>query len=154
PVPSAGLKAKFTAQIGGGTGADGLTFALLSAQTQQTALGETGGQLGFGGVPGVAGPLGTPQDGPRYPPAHLVGRAPSARAGSLHFVATSTKVPALRKGKHVIGVSVAPGGKITVTVDGKQVLSHVVTLAGSVRLAFTGATSAKTDNHVLSGFAI
>jgi hypothetical protein len=153
PVPSNGLKAKFTTSIGGGTGGDGMTFALLSAQTKQTALGQPAGQLGFGGLPGVAVTLDTAQDGPGYPSANFVGIATSGRAGNLKFVATTTKVPNLRAGRHLVSLSVS-GRTITVTVDGHKVLATAVTLPRSVRLAFTGATSTQTDDHVFSGFAI
>ncbi len=153
PVPSNGLKATFTTSIGGGSGADGLTFALLSAQTKPSALGQPAGQLGFGGLPGVAVTLDTAKDGAGYPSANFVGIATSARTGKLKFVATSTKVPDLRSGTHVVGVSVS-GGTITVTVDGTTYLSKKVALAPQVRLAFTGATSAQTDRHIVSGFAI
>lgn len=153
PVPSNGLKATFTASIGGGTGADGLTFALLSTKTKSTALGQAGSQLGFGGLPGVAVTLDTAKDGPGYPSANFAAIATCVRGGKLKFVATSTKVPNLRAGMHVIGVSVS-GGTITVTVGGTTYLSKKVALAGQVRLAFTGATSTRTDRHIVSGFAI
>ncbi len=43
PMSASGLTATFKVRIGGGTGADGLTFALLDAsQTDQTALGGRG----------------------------------------------------------------------------------------------------------------
>ena len=150
PVPSAGgLKATFTAQLSGGTGADGLTFALLdAAQTTESGLGGAGGELGFGGLPGVAVTLDTFKDGPNYPSNSFVGIATGAQNGLLTFARTAN-VPGLRGKAHVVGVTVA-AGTITVTVDGKKVLSKAVTLPPSVRFAFTGANGAKTDDHVVS----
>jgi hypothetical protein len=55
PVPTAHLRADFTIQIGGGTGADGLTFMLLDpAANGASAVGRAGGGLGFAGLTGVA----------------------------------------------------------------------------------------------------
>jgi hypothetical protein len=149
PVPSGGLKATFTAQLSGGTGADGLTFALLdAAQTGLVALGGNGAELGFGGLPGAAVTLDTSADGAGYPSNSFVGIATGDSGGLLSFAATAN-VPGLRTGTHVVGVSVA-AGKITVTIDGTQVLSQAVTLPPAVRLAFTGANASKTDDHVIS----
>lgn len=154
PVPSGGgLKATFTAQLSGGTGADGLTFALLDAdQTTPAALGGAGAELGFGGQSGVAVTLDTFKDGPNYPSNSFVGVATGAQNGLLTFARTAN-VPGLRGKAHVVGVSVA-AGTVTVTVDGKRVLSKAVTLPPSLRLAFTGANGAKTDDHVVSKVTI
>jgi len=153
PEPSNGLKAKFTATLGGGTGADGMTLALLDAtKTGQRAVGGSGALLGFGPLPGVAVTLNTHKDGAGYPSNSFVGIATGANGGLLTFAATKN-VPGLRNGSHVIGVSVA-SGKITVTVDGAQVLSKAVALPPTVRLAFTGATGSKTDNHLVSKASI
>ncbi len=154
PVPSSGLKATFTVKIGGGTGGDGLTLSLLDAtKTNQRALGGIAGELGFGGLPGVAVTLDTAKNGTNYPSANFIGIATGASHGLLQFAATATKIPALRTGTHVVGVSVS-GGKLTVTVDGKAYLSKAVTLPPSVLVGFTAATGAMTDNHVVSGVAI
>jgi hypothetical protein len=154
PVPSDGLKATFTAQLGGGTGGNGMTLSLLDAsKTGQTALGGTADELGFGGLPGVAVTLDTSKDGTDYPSSNFVGIATGVKNGQLTFATTSTKVPALRTGKHVVGVSIS-GSTITVTVDGKQYLSRTVTMPKSVLLAFTASTGSKTDNHVVTGASI
>ncbi|HXP22243.1 MAG TPA: choice-of-anchor D domain-containing protein [Streptosporangiaceae bacterium] len=149
-VPSNGLKATFTAQIGGGSGADGMTLSLLdSSKANPRSLGGTGAQLGFGGLPGVAVTLDTSKDGTGYPAANFVGIATGVKNGLLIFAATSTKVPNLRSGSHTVGVSVS-GSTITVTVDGKQYLSKSVTLPPMVRLAFTAATGSRTDHHIVT----
>jgi len=153
PEPSDGLKATFTATLNGGTGADGMTLALLDAsKAGQRAVGGSGALLGFGPLPGVAVTLDTRKDGAGYPSDSFVGIATGAQSGLLKFAATKN-VPGLRTGSHVIGVSVA-AGKITVTVDGTQVLSKAVTVPPTVRLAFTGATGGKTDNHLVSKASI
>jgi hypothetical protein len=153
PEPSSGLRAKFTARLGGGTGADGMTLALLDAsKTGQRAVGGNGALLGFGPLPGVAVTLDTRKAGAGYPSKSFVGIATGTNGGLLTFAATKN-VPGLRTGSHVIGVSVS-AGTITVTVDGTQVLSKAVAVPPTVRIAFTGATGSKTDNHLVSKASI
>ena len=156
PVPSNGLSASFTARIGGGTGADGMTFSLLdAARADAGALGKSGAALGYGGLRGVAVTLDTFRDSKAYPSANFVGIATglAGKTGLLRFAATTTKIPALRTGTHVVGVSVAQG-TITVRIDGKKVLSKAVLLPKSVLVGFTAATGSRTDNHVVSAVRI
>ncbi len=153
PEPGGALSATFTAHLGGGSGADGLTFALLdAAQTTESALGGAGGELGFGGLPGVAVTLDTHMDGPGYPSKSFVGIATGAQNGLLTFAKTAN-LPGLREGSHKVGVTVS-AGTVSVTVDGKAVLSATVPVPASVRPAFTAANGAKTDNHDISAATI
>ena len=147
PLPSDGLRASFTAQIGGGTGADGMTFALLSASgAGTTSLGGAGGDLGFGGLPGVAVTLDTYPNG-SDPAGNFVGIATGSAGGSLNYVATATDVPDLRTGTHAVTVAV-DGTTITVAVDGVQRLSaDLPGLPPSVLPAFTAGTGGATDLH-------
>ena len=56
PVSTNGLAASFTAQMGGGTGADGLTFSLIdSGKNGSTSVGTGGGGLGLDGLAGGIG---------------------------------------------------------------------------------------------------
>lgn len=152
-LASNGLKATFTARLSGGTGADGLTFALLDpAKSAITSIGGGGGNLGFGGLSGVAVVLGTHKD-TGDPSANFIGIATGTANGHLTFAATSTKVPNLRSGTHRIGITVA-SGKISVTVNGTQYLSAAVTLPKSVLAAFTAASGGLNDIHSVSGVTI
>jgi outer membrane protein assembly factor BamB len=152
PEPSNRLSATFTVQIGGGSGADGMTLGLLNAGTSGPAsLGGSGGGLGFAGLSGVAVTLDTARD--NGPSTNFAGIATGSQDGKLIFAATSTHVPALRRGTHVVGVSVA-GQKITVKVDGTSVLSATVPIPPSVLLAFTGATGGLTDRHTVLAASI
>ncbi len=152
-LASNGLKARFTARLSGGTGADGLTFALLNpANSTVSSIGGGGGNLGFGGLSGVAVVLGTHKD-TGDPSGNFIGIATGTANGHLAFAATSTKVPNLRSGTHVIGVSVS-GGMLSVTVNGKSYLSAAVKLPASVLAAFTAASGALDDVHAVSGVTI
>jgi predicted lipoprotein with Yx(FWY)xxD motif len=147
PLPSNGLHATFTAHIGGGSGADGLTFAMLdAAKATTTSLGHRGGLLGFGGLPGAAVALDTF-------PSQSVGIVTGQTAAGLVYAAKTTRVPNLRSGTHVIGVTVT-GSSVAVTVDGKSAVSASVPLPPTVLAAFTGATGGLNDNHDVSGVTI
>jgi hypothetical protein len=153
PLFSNKLAAQFTEQSNGGSGADGMTFAMLNPQDPGTSLGGVGQLLGFGGLNGVAVVLGTRQDA-GFPSANFVGIATGTASGHLVFAATSSSVPNLRAGTHVIGVSVA-GTVITVTVDGKQYLStSVPSLPPMILPAFTAGTGAADDVHALTNVAV
>lgn len=145
PVASSGLRANFTAQLSGGTGGDGMTFALLDpAHSTVTSLGASGSRRGFGGVTGVAVVLGTNQD-PGDPSANFVGIATGVANGKFVWAATSTGVPNLRTGTPRVSVAVA-GGKISVSVNGTQYLHAAVTLPAVVRPAFTAGTGTANDD--------
>jgi hypothetical protein len=148
PVPGNGLKATFTEQSSGVHAGDGLTFSLLTPGTPATLLGGKGALLGYGGLHGIAVVVGTRKDA-GFPSANFVGIATGTSAGHLVFATTSSAVPNLRAGTHVIGVSVA-GQKVTVTVDGKQYLSATAAVPATVLPAFTAATSSDDDLHAVS----
>jgi hypothetical protein len=152
PQSSNGLQASFTAQIGGGTGADGMTLALLNAaKATPTALGGSGAQLGFGGQSGIAVTLNTYKSA-GYPSSNFVGIATGTSSGLLKFAATSSNVPNLRSGTHMVNVVVS-GQTVTVSVDGSQVLSPTLpagTVPPSVLVAFTGGTGSLNDNHIVT----
>jgi hypothetical protein len=155
PVPTSGLRATFTAQLGGGNGGEGLAFSLLAAQSGPGALGRTGRQLGFGGLTGVAVILKTHRD-PGDPAANFVGIATSDPVHLLRYAKTTTKVPTLNTGTHVIGVTAA-GQQLTVTVDGKSVLAASLpsgVVPRTALLAFTGGNGIFTDNQEIGNASI
>ena len=154
PLPSDGLKATFTAQISGGTGADGMTFALLSAAGNTSkSLGAAGGGLGFAGLPGVAVTLDTYKSGTE-PSSNFLGLSAGSANGLPTYVATTTNVPNLRAGTHAVSVTVS-GTTVTVYVDGAQRLAaNVPSLAPSILPAFTAATGGATDQHLARNISV
>src|SRR6266508_2100776 len=153
PIPSDGLRASFTAQIGGGTGADGMTFAMLNAASASpNSLGGGGAGLGFYNLPGIAVTLDTYQGG-NDPSNNFIGLSTGGAGGFLTYVATATNIPSLRTGTHTVLVA-ATGGTVTVSVDGTQVLSANVNLPPSILAAFTGSTGGRTDQHMVSNVSI
>jgi predicted lipoprotein with Yx(FWY)xxD motif len=147
PLTSNGLQATFTARMGGGTGADGLTFALLDATKTTTASRGAGAdKLGYGGLPGVAVALDTF-------PKQSVGIVTGQSASGLVYAAKTTSIPNLRSGTHVIGVTVT-GSRIAVTVDGKSAVSASVPVPPTALVAFTAANGGLADDHDVSGVSI
>ncbi|GAA3449488.1 Ig-like domain-containing protein [Dactylosporangium matsuzakiense] len=154
PLPSANLTASFTAQIGGGSGADGLAFALLDASRSigLKSVGGGGGGMGVQNLPGVYVSLDTWQ-GANDPSANFIGIATTGNAAGLQYLATATNIPNLRTGTHAIVVSTATG-KLTVSIDGTQVLASTVALPASTLLAFGGGTGGAYDRHAVSNVAV
>ncbi|MFF4655960.1 choice-of-anchor D domain-containing protein [Streptomyces sp. NPDC001381] len=153
-VPSARLRARFTARIGGGTGADGLALLLLDAsKTTPTALGAGGMGLGYAGLPGVAVALDTYRNDTE-PSANFVGIADGSTSGRPKYIATSTAVPALRTGTHTVDANVTAAGHLVVSVDGTQVLDKAVNLPPNVLVGFSGATGTRTDTHTVTGIRV
>jgi hypothetical protein len=156
PVPTSGLSVSFTAQIGGGTGGDGLTLALLDpTQNADTALGNAGAGLGFAGLGGVAVGLDTAWNSSTSS-GNFVGIATSTAgaSGDAVFVASNTSIPNLRTGTHTFTVAYSAAGVLTVGMDGTQVLSTAVALPPNALIGFTGANGGSDDNHVITASTI
>ncbi|MEV8516727.1 choice-of-anchor D domain-containing protein [Dactylosporangium sp. NPDC051484] len=153
PIPTARLNAKFTAQLNGGTGADGMTFMLLdAAQASPTSLGTKGGGLGFATLPGVAVTLVTyPQPGVNS--TNFIGIATSTAGGAISYASSSTAIPLLRSGTHAVEVSVV-NGNLVVSLDGTQVLNTKVSIPAYALAGFSGGTGGMTDIHAASNISI
>ncbi len=157
PERSNGLTATFRVQIGGGSGADGLTFSLLdAARASARSAGRSGGSLGSGGLPGVAVALDT-APGRSFDSPRFAGVATSSSGGQLRWVQRTGNIPRLRTGSgHVVGVSVS-GQRLTVTLDGRTVLSPTLppgTVPPSALVAFTGGTGSGSDVHTVTNAVI
>jgi hypothetical protein len=154
-VPSAGLSASFTATIGGGSGADGETFAMLDAsKAGPGSLGSAGGGLGFAGLPGVAVTLDTYKSA-GDPSSNFVGIASSTAGGAMTYIATATNVPSLRAASgNTVRVTVSSAGVVTVWVNGTQVLTATAPVPATVLTGFTGSTGGLNDKHEVSNVVV
>jgi hypothetical protein len=157
-VATDGLTAAFTAQQNGGTGGDGMTFALVDS-TKGTAAGTgvNGGGMGFSGLPGLAVVLSSSWNG-QTGMGNFVGIAAGPNTGNdnLTYLAYAAVPTSLRTGTHPVTVTVA-GGHVKVTVDGTQLLDYVPAagvIPSSAYVGFTGSTGASTDVHAVSGITI
>src|SRR5215475_3293243 len=158
-VPTAGLKVTFTARLAGGSGGNGLTFALLNPATSTaTSVGKPGYALGFGALAGVSVALDTvhtTDDGSRSSAYLCVSAAGSPALSSIQV---ARGIPPLRVGFDIVSVQITPnqaGPLISVWLDGELILRQVVPqLPPTALLAFTGATGAATDVHLVRDVAI
>ncbi len=157
PVATNGLRVTFTAQMSGGAGAAGLTFALLNpADSGPASLGGNGLGLGFAGLDGVAVGLGTVwQNGTSNWAAICTSAAGDT---SLSVVQLAREVAPLRPGPDTVTIAVRQYSGVsvlTVWLDGAQVLQQAVpTLTTTALLAFTGATTMRTDLHLVRDAAL
>jgi hypothetical protein len=151
-VQTSGFAATFDAQLNGGTGADGMTFALLDpAAVKATAVGPSGQGLGVAGLKGVAVVLGTTPV-PGTPAGDWVGISTGSANGRPTFIATKA-LAALRTGSHRVTVSLS-NGTLTVKIDGTTVLTHAVSAPAKALLAYTASTGSSTDMHIVRNAAI
>ncbi len=151
PVESNGLHARFNIELGGGTGADGLTFALLSPPASATSLGANGAGLGFTGLSGVALTFATFET--HKNPLTSFAAIVTGANGTLTYRQYAMEIGQLRSGTHDVSVTVQ-NGVLLVYFDGQQVLQYAVSLPPSVLLAYTGGTGALTDYHIVRNAAI
>ncbi len=146
-----GVHARFTAELGGGSGADGLAFALLdAAATTPASLGNTGGALGFAGLTGVAVALDTYRNG-ADPSANFVGIGTAGgdrRARQLDYVATIAATAPLTPGAHSVDVRVTATG-IRAVVDDAITVTATVPIPATAYLAFSAGTGRLTDVHTI-----
>ncbi|MET7391355.1 hypothetical protein ACFYPT_07370 [Streptomyces sp. NPDC005529] len=153
-VPSARLRARFTARLGGGSGADGLALLLLdAAKATPTALGAGGGGLGYAGLPGVAVALDTHRNA-GDPAGGFAGVAAGGTGSPLRYAATSAALPGLRSGSRAVDVSVTGTGHLLVSVDGTRVVDTEVVLPRNVLVGFAAATGGRTDRHTVRDIVI
>jgi HYDIN/CFA65/VesB family protein/putative pyrroloquinoline-quinone binding quinoprotein/putative pyrroloquinoline-quinone-binding quinoprotein len=158
-VPVNGLKVTFTAQLSGGSGANGLTLALLRpAAVTAASVGGDGTSLGLGGLPGTGVALNTVQidDDGTNNNAEIV--TSTAGHAALTVQQQAEAIPPLRPGPDTVSVQVGRHGSgyvLTVWLDGEQILQQAAPELGpTALLAFTGSTGSLTDLHVVRDVAI
>src|SRR5262249_26223625 len=140
--------------INGGSGADGQTLTLADAtKAAPTALGEQGGGLGFAGISGIAVGFDTWENSVN-PSNNFVGISDgSAGEGVLHWLSTSTAIPALRTATRHVKIETL-SGTLNVWVEGTKYLSTAVTLPPKVYVGFTGGTGGSNDIHKAANVSI
>ena len=144
-----GLRVSFTATSKGGTGGDGLTFALVNADAVPDAPGKDGSGLGLTGLPAVAVALQTFPSA-QNPSGNSIGVVTSsAKARNLVWLKAVNTIPVLASAPVQVTVNVSQD-VLTVVVNGFTVLSQPVTLAKDVYLGFTAATGSRTARHLIS----
>lgn len=154
PVDPRAMSVDFDAFIGGGTGADGMTFAIQNAAATGASpakVGVRGGGLGFSGISGIAAALVEYRNSVN-PSNNFAGITDGPNAGTtdlMHWLATANLTPRLQNQTHHIRVTTA-AGVLSVSVDGVQVLSRTVTLPASAYVGFTAGDGTLTNRHAVS----
>jgi PQQ-like domain len=147
---------EFEISIGGGTGADGLAlvFADATKGATPTSLGESGGGLGFGGIPGVAECFDTFKNSAN-PSSNFVGfsNGKGSTAGTLHWLGTVTLATPLRNTTHRIKISTAAGA-MALWVDGTKIGALGVTLPAKAYIGFSAGTGTLNDRHAISNLVV
>src|SRR5690606_6113934 len=101
-----------------GTGADGMTFALIDPADGPTAVGGNGGFLGFGTLNGIAVTFDTSFN-PGEPERDFVGVATGHLGGGLNYIATSVDMPLMKESTTHAEILVE-GGVLRVVVGGNE----------------------------------
>lgn len=140
--PAGGLDVTFQCEMSGGTGADGITFALADpADTAATFQGGGGGDLGLVGCTSLAVALDTGA-GSR---ARIVTTTPTG----MTTVATYEGALALRAAPVLVRVRYAAGA-ISVWADSVLLFDQVsAAVPESVRVGWTGSNGGANDNHIV-----
>jgi hypothetical protein len=140
-APSEGLDVTFTVEMSGGTGADGVCFALADPATVATFQGGGGGQLGLVGCTSVALALDTG--------AGSRARIVTTDADSMDAVATYGGALALRAAPVVVRV-LYQDGAMSAWADGVLLFDQVAVAApASARVGWTGSNGGSTDDHIV-----
>jgi hypothetical protein len=147
PVRTDGLSATFDLSTGGGTGADGGSFVLLSPTTPVTSVGGPGDGQGYSGLTAVGVSFVTF-------PQNRVAITTSTPGGPVTFVASSTSIPDLRTAALHCTVTVT-GTALTVSIDGATAVStQIPSLTPTAIVGFTGSTGGLTDVHIVRNASI
>lgn len=139
--PTDGLDVSFTVEMSGGTGADGVTFALAAPATAATFQGGGGGDLGLVGCTAVAVALDTG--------AGSRARIVTTDATTMTAVATYGGILDLRAVPIRVRV-LHLGGTLSVWADSVLLFDQVpVTVSATARVGWTGANGGNNDDHII-----
>jgi len=152
-ISPAGLRASFTAEMTGGSGGNGLTFALVDANAVPSRAGRDGAGLGLAGLPAVAVALQSCPSA-QSPGDNSIGVVTSA-AGvtALAWRQLVNSGSSLRRVPLQVTVTIT-GSVLAVALDGFSILVTKLSLPKRVYLGFTGATGGRTDRHLISAVEI
>lgn len=140
PQPVEGLDVTFDVEMSGGTGADGLTFAMADPSTATTFNGSSGGNLGLVGATATALALDT-GSGSR---ARIV----TTNATTMTTVVTYGSALTLRPNPVTVRVRYA-GGVLQAWISAVQIFNQTISISANALLGFTGANGSNNDNHIV-----
>ena len=136
-----GLDVTFECEMSGGTGADGVCFALADPATTSSFVGGGGGDLGLTGCTAVALALDTG--------AGSRARIVTTTTTTMTTVATYGGALTLRPAPVSVRVRYASGA-LSAWVGGTQIFNAVAVAATSTALVgWTGSNGGSNDNHIV-----
>ncbi|MFD9193006.1 hypothetical protein ACFWCA_32935 [Streptomyces phaeochromogenes] len=139
--PTDGLDVTFECEMSGGSGADGVCFALAAPATASSFVGAGGGDLGLVGCTSVALALDTG--------AGSRARVVTTDADSMDTVATYGGALTLRPAPVSVRVRYASGA-LSAWIDGVQIFNAVAVAATSTaRVGWTGSNGGLDDDHII-----
>lgn len=150
PVATEGLHICVDAFATGGTGADGMTVALIDPAQGPTVLGDGGSALGFAGTPGIGGRSAAVAldtfPGANEPGTDFLAIMKPGVAG--YIAASAAGVP----DQSLIGVPLdirVTGGVLIAKIGTTIVTQAPVSLPPTVLVGFTAGNGAVSDQHVV-----
>jgi hypothetical protein len=150
-LPAQIFEASFTLEVGGGSGADGMSFAILE-ETDPTSMGNSGGGLGVRGLSGYAVEFDT----------YTNGNVGDLTTDHVAFIETvdmgiyEQQAATFREvGEIAVEISMVAGA-FTVDMDGVEVLSGFTADFSLVdaMFGFTGSTGGVNDEHWIDDVVI
>ena len=150
-IPANLWRVSFTLEVGGGTGADGLTLAFLD-ESDSTLVGGSGGGLGLRNLQGYAFEWDTYYNSDiGDPTSHHCGLV---YASDLNHLATAA-CDFVDVGSLAVVVSFDEGD-YEVSLEGATVLSGTLndTFEGEVMIGFTAATGGLTNRHIVDDISV
>ncbi len=154
-VPADDLYVSFNFSTGGGagTGADGLSLALLDPSTAATAIGSAGGGFGVLTLTGYAVEVDTYENGGWDPDGNHIALID---ASNLSVYATSSAIPTIENAGEFFLEMTKSGSTITVALDGTTLFTHTLSSFpySELRVGVTGATGGSSNYHYIDDLTV
>ena len=154
-VDASNVQIEFEFYASGGTGADGLSVTALDSTRMTSFVGNSGGGIGYGGLPGWSIEVDTWYNGEHSDPTqddHLSVHIDGDVGSPLVWAA----LPEMEDGSwHQMAVSVS-GTWMTVSIDGVVYIDQAVSQISSfpAYVGFTGATGSVTNYHLIDALQV
>lgn len=154
-VSSDNVSIEFAFYGSGGTGADGLSLTALDTTRMTSFVGDTGGGIGYGGLPGWSVEVDTFYNAEHNDPTSL-DHLSLHLDGNVNGPVTWATLPEMEDGAwHQMSVQVS-GLHFTVSIDGVTYIDQDVPGLGTfpAYVGFTAATGSVTNYHLIDALLV
>lgn len=152
-VDSTNVSVDFAFYVSGGSGADGISVTALDVDRMSGFVGESGGGIGMGGLPGWSVEVDTYYNAADPTPDDHIALTYDGQAGSTVVWAP---LPEMEDGLwHTMSLSVS-GTWLTAAIDGTVYLDQDVPSLSSfpAYVGFTAATGSLTNDHLIDALQV